>query len=35
MQIICNIPALFGNYNSHAKLIHTADMTTNNPFLTF
>ena len=34
MQMISDIPVLFGKWNSHANFIHISHMATNNPFLT-
>ena len=35
MQLICDIPALCGKWNSHAFFIHTSHLITNNPFVRF
>ena len=35
MQMICDIPVLFGKWNSHSSFIHIWHITTNNPFLIY
>ena len=35
MQMICNIPVLFGKLDSHANSIHRSHMTTNIPFQSY